>query len=200
MPRCRRRAAPDGRPRQDDPRAARQPKHARTRPLLLLKPEERRRMPMPKFIIQPHFRLHEWVAEEKGYFADEGLDYEFRETFDSTDGKNHAAGRQGRRLSRPSRRAAKATSAAPATGPSTSPPPRATASSTPTPIRSRRARSSCRRSRPSRRRRTSPACRSRSATSRAATTRRSRRSSSTCRATRSTCRSPTACCSAAWSC
>ena len=28
-----------------------------------------------KFIIQPHFRLHEWVAEEKGYFAAEGLDY-----------------------------------------------------------------------------------------------------------------------------
>ena len=21
-----------------------------------------------KFLIQPHFRLHEWVAEEKGYF------------------------------------------------------------------------------------------------------------------------------------
>ncbi len=31
-----------------------------------------------KFIISPHFRLHEWVAEEKGYFRDEGLDYEFR--------------------------------------------------------------------------------------------------------------------------
>jgi ABC-type nitrate/sulfonate/bicarbonate transport system substrate-binding protein len=31
-----------------------------------------------KFIISPHFRLHEWVAEEKGYFAAEGLDYEFR--------------------------------------------------------------------------------------------------------------------------
>lgn len=25
----------------------------------------------------PHSRLQEWVAEEKGYFADEGLDYEF---------------------------------------------------------------------------------------------------------------------------
>ena len=24
---------------------------------------------MPKFIIEPHFRLQEWVAEEKGYFA-----------------------------------------------------------------------------------------------------------------------------------
>ena len=60
--------------------------------------------------------------------------------------------------------------------------------------------SSCRRIRRSRRRRISPACRSRSATSRAATTRPSRRSSNTCRPTRSTCRSTTACCSAAWSC
>ena len=33
---------------------------------------------MSKFVIGPHMRLHEWVAEEKGYFADEGLDYEFR--------------------------------------------------------------------------------------------------------------------------
>jgi hypothetical protein len=24
------------------------------------------------FIIEPHFRLQEWVAEEKGYFRDEG--------------------------------------------------------------------------------------------------------------------------------
>jgi ABC-type nitrate/sulfonate/bicarbonate transport system substrate-binding protein len=31
-----------------------------------------------KFIISPHFRLQEWVAEEKGYFKAEGLDYEFR--------------------------------------------------------------------------------------------------------------------------
>ncbi len=29
------------------------------------------------FKIQPHNRLQEWVAEEKGYFADEGLDYDF---------------------------------------------------------------------------------------------------------------------------
>ena len=47
---------------------------------------------MSKFIIQPHFRLHEWVAEEKGYFAAEGLDYEFRETFDSKEAKNHQQG------------------------------------------------------------------------------------------------------------
>ena len=33
---------------------------------------------MSKFIIGPHMRLQEWVAEEKGYFKDEGLDYEFR--------------------------------------------------------------------------------------------------------------------------
>ena len=33
---------------------------------------------MSKFVISPHFRLQEWVAEEKGYFAAEGLDYEFR--------------------------------------------------------------------------------------------------------------------------
>jgi NitT/TauT family transport system substrate-binding protein len=32
---------------------------------------------MGKFRIVPHQRLQEWVAEEKGYFADEGLDYEF---------------------------------------------------------------------------------------------------------------------------
>ena len=47
---------------------------------------------MSKFVIQPHFRLHEWVAEEKGYFAAEGLDYEFRETFDSKEAKNHQQG------------------------------------------------------------------------------------------------------------
>lgn len=47
---------------------------------------------MSKFVIQPHFRLHEWVAEEKGYFAAEGLDYEFRETFDSTQASNHQQG------------------------------------------------------------------------------------------------------------
>jgi len=32
---------------------------------------------MAKFRIQPHARLQEWVADEKGYFADEELDYEF---------------------------------------------------------------------------------------------------------------------------
>ncbi|HKY08916.1 MAG TPA: hypothetical protein VJQ55_11770 [Candidatus Binatia bacterium] len=32
---------------------------------------------MNKFRIEPHGRLQEWVADEKGYFRDEGLDYEF---------------------------------------------------------------------------------------------------------------------------
>jgi NitT/TauT family transport system substrate-binding protein len=32
---------------------------------------------MGPFKIQPHSRLQEWVAEEKGYFRDEGLDYVF---------------------------------------------------------------------------------------------------------------------------
>src|SRR5690348_3486733 len=33
---------------------------------------------MAKFIIQPHGRLQEWIAHEKGYFDAEGLDYEFQ--------------------------------------------------------------------------------------------------------------------------
>jgi NitT/TauT family transport system substrate-binding protein len=36
---------------------------------------------MARFVIQPHTRLQEWVALEKGYFADEGLDYELEESF-----------------------------------------------------------------------------------------------------------------------
>jgi ABC-type nitrate/sulfonate/bicarbonate transport system substrate-binding protein len=32
---------------------------------------------MSKLVIHSHGRLQEWVAEEKGYFRDEGLDYEF---------------------------------------------------------------------------------------------------------------------------
>jgi NitT/TauT family transport system substrate-binding protein len=32
---------------------------------------------MSKFRIMPHGRLQEWVAEEKGYYAAEGLEYEF---------------------------------------------------------------------------------------------------------------------------
>jgi ABC-type nitrate/sulfonate/bicarbonate transport system substrate-binding protein len=44
------------------------------------------------FIIDPHFRLQEWVAEEKGYFADEGLHYVFREQVQASDGKIHDQG------------------------------------------------------------------------------------------------------------
>ena len=47
---------------------------------------------MPRFVIEPHFRLQEWVAEEKGYFAQEGLDYVFRELVQSTDGAIHNRG------------------------------------------------------------------------------------------------------------
>src|SRR2546422_6302498 len=36
---------------------------------------------MSKFVISPHFRLQEWVAEEKAYFEVEGLDYEFRDNY-----------------------------------------------------------------------------------------------------------------------
>jgi len=36
---------------------------------------------MGKFRIQPHGRLQEWVAEEKGYFVAEGLDYQFVPSF-----------------------------------------------------------------------------------------------------------------------
>jgi ABC-type nitrate/sulfonate/bicarbonate transport system substrate-binding protein len=47
---------------------------------------------MGKFVIAPHMRLQEWVAEEKGYFAAEGLDYEFRDELISKDGKKHDLG------------------------------------------------------------------------------------------------------------
>ena len=50
---------------------------------------------MGKFIVEPHFRLQEWVAEEKGYFRAEGLDYEFRELIRSTGGQHHNRGAQG---------------------------------------------------------------------------------------------------------
>jgi len=52
---------------------------------------KQRAMSKPPFVIEPHFRLHEWVAEEKGYFSDEGLDYVFQEKVKSTDGKAHDA-------------------------------------------------------------------------------------------------------------
>jgi hypothetical protein len=50
---------------------------------------------MAKFLIEPHFRLQEWVAHEKDYFAKEGLDYDFRELMRSTDGKIHDKGSKG---------------------------------------------------------------------------------------------------------
>ncbi len=49
-------------------------------------------MAKKKFIIEPHFRLQEWVAEEKGYFRDEGLDYIFQELIQSSDGTHHYKG------------------------------------------------------------------------------------------------------------
>ena len=45
-----------------------------------------------KFVIQPHFRLQEWVAEEKGYFRDEGLEYTFNEEVQKTAGQVHDQG------------------------------------------------------------------------------------------------------------
>jgi ABC-type nitrate/sulfonate/bicarbonate transport system substrate-binding protein len=47
---------------------------------------------MAKFVIAPHMRLQEWVAEEKGYFAAESLDYEFRDELISKEGKRHDLG------------------------------------------------------------------------------------------------------------
>jgi hypothetical protein len=41
---------------------------------------------MPKFVIAPHRRLHEWVARDKGkgYFETEGLQYAFRNQLAAT--------------------------------------------------------------------------------------------------------------------
>lgn len=50
---------------------------------------------MAKFIVEPHFRLQEWVADEKGYFREQGLDYEFRELIRSTEGQHHNKGGRG---------------------------------------------------------------------------------------------------------
>lgn len=47
---------------------------------------------MAKFVIAPHMRLQEWVADAKGYFAAEGLDYEFRDELISKDGHKHDLG------------------------------------------------------------------------------------------------------------
>lgn len=37
------------------------------------------------FVISPHFRLQEWVAEEKGYFREEGLEYVFQDNYGEGD-------------------------------------------------------------------------------------------------------------------
>lgn len=47
---------------------------------------------MTKFVISPHMRLHEWVAQENGYFDDEGLEYEFNEQLNSKVGKENNPG------------------------------------------------------------------------------------------------------------
>ena len=136
---------------------------------------------MAKFVIEPHFRLQEWVAEEKGYFRAEGLDYEFRELIRSTEGQHHNKVNEGAFQSIEKGRKADVSCAC---------------HWTVNVAASQRPRQAlCRRlfgravghlraggfedphARP-----ISPACRSRSASSPAATIRRSRRSSSTCAA------------------
>ena len=72
---------------------------------------------MAKFVISPHFRLQEWVAEEKGYFRDEGLDYEFRDSWGRAMRPRTTRRPTSRAPTRHSSRAGPATSAAPATGP-----------------------------------------------------------------------------------
>ena len=47
---------------------------------------------MTRFVIAPHMRLHEWVADEKGYFTEAGLDYEFKAALKSDDTKGHDLG------------------------------------------------------------------------------------------------------------
>ena len=49
-------------------------------------------MAKEKFVIAPHMRLHEWVAEEKGYFKEEGLDYVYSNPLVSKAGKVHDLG------------------------------------------------------------------------------------------------------------
>src|ERR1039458_796094 len=47
---------------------------------------------MTRFVIAPHMRLQEWVAEEKGYFKAEGLEYDFLDELISKEGKKHDLG------------------------------------------------------------------------------------------------------------
>ena len=47
---------------------------------------------MDKFVIAPHMRLHEWIAVEKGYFNEAGLDYELEDQLLSVEGEKHDLG------------------------------------------------------------------------------------------------------------
>lgn len=47
---------------------------------------------MGKFVIAPHMRLHEWIAVEKGYFDEAGLDYELEDQLLSAAGDKHDLG------------------------------------------------------------------------------------------------------------
>ncbi|MGY8731845.1 MAG: hypothetical protein ACKVK0_06895 [Pirellulales bacterium] len=47
---------------------------------------------MDKFVIAPHMRLHEWIAVEKGYFNEVGLDYELEDQLLSVEGEKHDLG------------------------------------------------------------------------------------------------------------
>ncbi|HTM04083.1 MAG TPA: hypothetical protein VL173_11305 [Vicinamibacterales bacterium] len=47
---------------------------------------------MSTFVIAPHMRLHEWVADEKGYFTAEGLEYEFKAALKTDDTRGHDIG------------------------------------------------------------------------------------------------------------
>ena len=63
---------------------------------------------MSKFVIEPHFRLQEWVAEEKGYFLLEGLDTNSASLFARPTGPTTRQSAN-RALSRVSRKAASRT-------------------------------------------------------------------------------------------
>ena len=47
---------------------------------------------MGKFVIAPHMRLHEWIAVEKGYFDEVGLDYALEDQLLSVTGERHDLG------------------------------------------------------------------------------------------------------------
>ena len=47
---------------------------------------------MAKFVIAPHMRLHEWIAVEKGYFDEVGLEYELEDQLLPGKGERHDLG------------------------------------------------------------------------------------------------------------